>query len=465
MSEQYSSRREFLQNVSAFSALTALGACRGPSIVSGGRGKGMRLASFCCDVTPPLGTPIYSSYKPLETVEHPLLAKGIILESSGTRHVLCAVDWCELSNSTYEHFRGRIAEAARTDPARVAVQTVHQHTAPMADGDAARLVEGVDNPPPHPSIASFEEPAERIAVAVGESLEAFVPFDHIGVGQAKVERVASNRRIPIGEGKVGFRGSSCRNPDVRAMPEGLIDPYVKTITLGRGSQPLVRLHYYATHPQSFYGDPRASYDFPGIAREQLQAKEELLQIYFTGCAGDVAAGKYNDGTPPVRAELAQRLLAGMEASVASTEYAPVDTLSWRNHSVVFAARNDSGYTESERRAKMADTTLSPNHRFTAAQALSWRMRTERPIELSALNLGNVHILHLPGEPMITYQLFAQRLRRDQTVAVAGYGDCGPGYICTERAFPEGGYEPTASNIIPDSELLFRDAIRHLLDVA
>lgn len=462
MSEQFISRRGFLGSVSA---LTALGACQGLSVVGCGQRKNLCLATFCCDVTPRLGTPIYSSYRPLETVEHPLLAKGIVLAAQGTRYVLCAVDWCELRNSTYDVFRRRIAEAAQTDPRHVAVQTVHQHTAPMADGDAVRLLEAVDSPSPHPSVASFEDGAERIAAAVSKSLETFVPFDRIGVGRAKVERVASNRRIPLGGGKVGARWSSCKDPAVRALPEGLIDPYVKTITLSRDDRPLVRLHYYATHPQSFYGDPRASYDFPGIAREQLQAKEEVLQIYFTGCAGDITAGKYNDGTPPIRAQLAQRLLAGMEASVASTKYVPVDTLSWRTHSVVFASRNDSGFTESDCRAKMADTSLSPTQRFSAAHILAWRMRADRPIELSALTLGDVYILHLPGEPMIEFQLFAQRLRREQIVAVAGYGDCGPGYICTERAFPEGGYEPTASTIVPESEILLRDAIRRLLDVA
>ena len=67
--------------------------------------------------------------------------------------------------------------------------------------------------------------------------------------------------------------------------------------------------------------------------------------------------------------------------------------------------------------------------------------------------------------MIEYQLFAQQLRPNDTVAVAGYGDAGMGYICTASAFPEGGYEPTASNIVPESEVIFRDAIKRLLDVA
>ena len=40
----------------------------------------------------------------------------------------------------------------------------------------------------------------------------------------------------------------------------------------------------------------------------------MLQIYFTGCAGDVTAGKYNDGSRAARNELTERLLAGMKAA-------------------------------------------------------------------------------------------------------------------------------------------------------
>ncbi|HQL63062.1 MAG TPA: hypothetical protein PLQ35_12275 [bacterium] len=463
MNHQPGSRREFLKNVFAISALTALGGCQTTLIRTGG--SGLQISTFRADVTPELGTPIYSSYKPLETIEHPLLAKGIILQDGGRRYVLCAVDWCELCNSTHEVFRTRIAKAAKTDVSRVAVQTVHQHTAPMADGDASRLIETVNDPPVHPTAESFEKGAEPIAEAIGQAMKEFVPFNRIGIGQAKVERVASNRRIITPEGKMVTRMSSCQDPAVRALPEGLIDPYIKTITFSQGDRPLVRIHYYATHPQSFYGDPRTSYDFPGIAREELQKKENIFQIYFNGCGGDIAAGKYNDGKPAARAELAQRLLAGMEASIAATTYTPVETLSWRTHPVTFTPRNDTGFTEPECFARMADTSQSTNVRYSAAQVQAWRNRARRPIEFTALQLGNVHILHLPGEPMVEFQRFAQRVRRDAFVAVAGYGDCATAYICTERSFSEGGYEPSASHVVPESEILVRDAIRRLLDVA
>ena len=45
----------------------------------------LRVATFRCDVTPPLGQPIYSGYQPLATVEHPLLAKGIGAAEAASR--------------------------------------------------------------------------------------------------------------------------------------------------------------------------------------------------------------------------------------------------------------------------------------------------------------------------------------------------------------------------------------------
>ena len=425
----------------------------------------LRVATFQCDVTPPLGAPIYSSYQPLAEVEHPLLAKGIVLEDGRRRYVLCAVDWCELCNSTHTLFRGKMAAAAGTDVSCVAVHTIHQHTAPMGDGDAMKLLEPIENPPPHLPPAFFAEVAERLGAAVEASLERLEPFDSVGTGQAKVERVASSRRVPIEGGGIRVRWSSCKDPALRAEPEGYIDPFLKTITLARAGKPLVRLHYYATHPQSFYGDPRASYDFPGIARETLQAKEEVFQVYFNGCGGDVTAGKYNDGSRQARDELAARLLAGMEASIASTRLVPAWHIEWRTVPLALPLRTDPGYTVAESRATMLNPQVAPATRiYRGAMRVAFAERIEEPIELSALWIGPVRVVHLPGESMVEFQLFAQRLLPEQFVAVAAYGDCGPGYICTERAFDEGGYEPTDSLVAPRSESVLKTAIRQLLGV-
>lgn len=459
------SRRGFMAGASTMVLGATLGACQGTRRSEGGGGK--RLATFRCDVTPRLGTPIYSSYKPLETVEFPLLARGVIIEDGGQRYVLCAVDWCELCNSTHTLFRRRLADAVGTDIARVAVQTVHQHTAPIADGDACRLLAELKNPPPFPPVAVYEAAAQAVGKAAAQALRDFEPFDRIGLGQARVERVASNRRVPIGDGKVAFRASSCRDPKLVEAPEGLIDPFLKTVTFSQGDRPLVRMHYYATHPQSFYGDPRASSDFPGMALMAMQAIDllhhgDVFQMYFTGCAGNVAAGKYNDGSPEARDGLCDRLVKGMAASVSATTYEPAGELRWTTTPLLLKSRQDAGFTEAECRAEMADEKKGPVARNGAASTLAWQRRAQEPIELSALHINKLSILHFPGEPAVEFQLYAQESAPDRFVAVAGYGDCGPGYICLERFFAEGGYEPTASNTVPESEGVFRAAIGALL---
>lgn len=421
-----------------------------------------RMAFFQCDVTPPVGTPIYSGYEPLETIEHPLLAKGIVLDNEAERFVICAVDWCEICNSTHELFRETLAEAAQTDPSRVAVQTVHQHTAPMGDAGAMRILNGLDNPPPHPDPEVLEAAATRVGKALQKSLSEMRFIDRIGNGKALVENVAATRRVRAEDGTIMVRWSRCTDPKLRAMPEGKIDPFLKTVTLAAGDQPLVRLHYYTTHPQSFYGDPRASYDFPGIARQRLEEEEGVFQIYFTGCAGDVTAGKYNDGSPEAREQLGARLYQGMKASIASTSYESIEDVVWNSFPVTLPLPKDKDLLLEQYQEKIEDPELVHSARVGAAMSIATFQRNEDPYILSTLKINNSWLVHLPGECMIDYQFYTQQLRPEGFIAVAAYGDCGPGYVCTEKAFEEGGYEPSASRVAPESEGILREAISSLL---
>lgn len=393
----------------------------------------LRVATFECDATPPVGSWLYT--EPLKTVEHPLLAKGIVLDDGSHRYVLAAIDWCVLAGSTHLPLRKQLAEAAGTDVGRVMVQCVHQHTAPVFDGDGWQEARRKKDPPDASDPGFITETGNRLGKAIRDAMGKLVPVDRIGTGQAKVDRVASSRRLPLPDGKVRTRFSAATDPELQAAPEGFIDPFLKTITFAQGERPIVRLHYYATHPQTYYRDGRASYDFVGMARQRLQEKEGVFQIYFTGCAGDVAAGKYNNGTPEARAALAGRLFAGMEASVASTRYVPIQPIAWRNVELV----------------------LSPKVARPDGKPMA-------PIQLGSLAIGSIHIVHLPGEPMLEYQLYAQKQLPNDFVAVAGYGEGSPGYLCTERAFTEGGYEPTGSEVAPNSEPLVKAAIRGLLGV-
>jgi len=410
----------------------------------------LRLATFRADVTPAKGEPLIW-VMPTAQVLDPLWAKGVILEDGSDRYVLCAVDWCGLGNSTHLLFRRKLALGASTAVSRVAVQAVHQHTAPYIDADAYALLQELPAPPLRMSDRFLEEVTDRLLRAARQAAARLEPFDRVGTGQAAVEQVASARRV-FSEGKLLVRYSgSGKDPAMAALPEGPIDPLLKTVTLARGSKALVRLHYYATHPQTFCCDGRASADFVSAAREAVEREEGVFQIYFTGCSGDVTVGKYNDGSLAAREALAARLQKGLAAAIAATRLSPVTGLRWRTAELRLPPRSR------EPRA----ATPSGQEAYRAAISEAFARRTS-PLEASALELGQVQVLHLPGEPMLEFQKYAQGLRPDRFVAVAGYGDISPGYLCTDRAFEEGGYEPSAANAGPGTEARVKKAIEELL---
>ncbi|NOX56844.1 MAG: hypothetical protein GXP27_20870 [Planctomycetes bacterium] len=422
----------------------------------------LKVATFQCDVTPPVDGHPLIWVVPVKEVETPLLAKGIVIDDGQCRYVLCAMDWCGLCNSSYELFCRKIAAAVGTDVANVSLHCVHQHTAPYTDGDAQRILDKLPDPPRYVDFAFLDQVSSRLAQAAADAVSRLEPFDQIGTGEAKVERVASNRRILTSDGKLIGRMSSCKNPKIRALPEGRIDPYLRTITLARDGRPLVRLHFYATHPQTFYGDPRASADMPGFARERLQKEEGVFQIYFTGCSGDVAMGKYNDGSRKARDELTERLYQAMRQAATATRYHAVQSLCWRHVDLTLPPRDDDGRPLEKSEALAADPKANVVRRIRAATHVAFAQRANRPLPVNLLELNGAAILMLPGECMVEYQLFALSLRGERFLAVAAYSDLGPGYICTEKSFEQGGYEPSASRVAPESERILKATIRSLL---
>jgi len=424
---------------------------------------GLKMATFVCDATPPLGEPMIWA-TPLQKVVTPLLAKGIVLEDGTNRFVLCAFDWCLICNDSETRFRTTIATAVGTSPDRVSVHSLHQHAAPYADEAAHRLLDSAPHPLPHLSEKFLLELNRRLADAAAGAASHLGQFDRIGIGEAPVERVASARRIHDGKGRLLIRYSTGATDKAMAdAPEGDIDPMLKTITFARGDKPLARLHFYATHPQTFCCDGRASADFVGEAREELEKSEGIPEIYFTGCAGDVTVGKYNDGSAAAYEGLKQRIGDGLRAAIAATRYESASNILWKTDSVLMPLREDKAKVIGESRAWLNDVKQSDTLRvFKGAMRLSFVERVERPVGLCALRLGNVWVVNLPGEPMLAFQRFTQGLRSKDFVAVAGYADCGTSYLCTEEAIREGGYEPSASNAGPGSERVLRDAIRRIL---
>jgi hypothetical protein len=424
-----------------------------------------RIATFRSDATPPIGHPLCGGWiKPVAAVDDPLRALGVILLGPEQPIVLCAVDWCGILNDAHLAWRQALAEAVGTDPSRVALQTIHAHNAPFADLRAQRILQSVPNGPPALDLQFFEKVVGDSAAAARRSLEKAQPLTHIGTGQARVEKVAGNRRIIGPDGKIAaWRGSACTNANVRAEPEGLIDPWLKTLSFWNGDQPVAALSYYATHPMSYYGDGRVSADFCGLARQLRQDEDpRVLQLYFNGGGGNIAAGKYNDGQHENRPVLRDRIYDALQAAWKGTERHPVERLAWRSEPVRLPARDEPDYGAAANQKIVETDGETKARRGIAAMKLAWLERLERPIDITCLDLGAAQVVHLPGEPFVEYQLHAQQAAPGKFVCTAGYGDGGPFYIPTADAYPQGGYEVGVAFTGPGSEALLKQALTKLL---
>lgn len=460
-----------MKPLSFFLALLLTGLAGLDTVESAGQESppAIKVATFDVDATPPLGSPM--AYDPVKRLDElTLRCRGIVIVGAGKPIVLCAVDWIGIANEGHDQFRERLADAAGTTRERVAVHTLHQHDAPGCDFTAERLVRDLGLK----DFGRFEggfhrEVILRAAKAIQGAIVTAQPATHYGWGAAKVKEVASNRRIMGPDGKVrAVRYTATKDPKLRAEPEGVIDPEVSVLSFWDKDRPIAALSYYACHPQSYYRTGIPSPDFPGIARFiRGQAVPEALHVHFNGAGGNIGAGKYNDGSKENRLVLAMRLAEGMKQALADTKKSPLTTadVGWETVPVKLPL---APHLKEEELIK--DLKTEPARGYVSkADQLAWvvRCKSGHTIDIACLRVGQARVVHMPGELFVEYQLAAKKMRPDLQVAMAAYGDYGPGYIGTTVAYAEGGYEtsPRASNVAPEVEPILMDAMKRLLGTA
>jgi hypothetical protein len=459
-------RREFLERTAATAAAWSLGPESLTAAGSTVKAGSLHLAPVRFDVTPPMGHSLCGGWiKPVVGYDDPQEAIGFVLLGAGKPIVLCAVDWTGILNSAHVQWRTALAEACGTTPERVAVQCVHQHNAPFACLDAEEIVLAQKDLPHIVEKDFFRRCLDRGRKAVEAALKRTQSVTHVATGQAKVEKVAANRRVDRDKtGRVRrMRGSSCKVPALRALPEGTIDPWLKTVAFYNGRQKIAACHYYATHPMSYYGDGRVSSDFTGLARKQRQKDEPgCTHIYFTGCAGNIAAGKYNDGSKAMRPILTRRVYDGIVKSEAKLRPVEIDSLAWNTINVLPPANPKLSADALQKMISNKKNRVVNRNRPSYMLAWLNRVKRKTPIVLSSLRLGDVSLLHLPAECFVQYQLRTQHAHPNQFVASAAYGDGGPWYIPIKTEYPHGGYEVSVANCDPAVDGVLMGGIGKLL---
>ena len=427
--------------------------------------KPVRVGVFDIDVSPPIGSPL--AYDRTISVETPLSCRGIVLLSAEKPIVLCAIDWIGVGNEAHACFRENLAHAAATTADRVAVHALHQHDAPWYDFEIDNLmtaheIKGIpfDSVWAHLIVTRARDAVQK-AAASRRSRDAYRNRS-IKSGAGSIQPATSGRRRKgSGDAIHGDQGSGSAGGTGRRDRSG-----IETDRVSEWRQVYRALTFYATHPQSYYRTGKANPDFPGLARNHRQAATGVPHIHFSGAGGNIGAGKYNDGLPANRAVLAKRMETAMAeawSSLKTTSVSGAD-LGWSSRPITLPVSRN--FDESDRRRGSSRCLRADNTRHVG------RGRTGLcpPEPRGSRSKSGACGLATPGCCQCRENCSSntnwrrKKLRPDVFVAMAAYGDYGPGYIGTAVAYDQGGYEvlPTSSFVAPEVEGIIMDALRSLL---
>ncbi|MCE9589508.1 MAG: hypothetical protein K8S99_03175 [Planctomycetes bacterium] len=422
------------------------------------------LHTFRIDVTPPVGDYLCGGLHTTSIgVEQPIDLRGVVLTHNGVRHVLASLDFCYVCGRSNDRLIRAVADGAGTDVSRVVVPSNHLHDVPLIDEEPHAIVAELSPLNVH-NESWWAALLGRVTAVLRETLASpGRAVTHVGISWAAVTDFASIRRVIDVNNRAHTRYSKCMDPTLKAAPDGPIDPLLRQVTLYCGEKnPAVCLHSYASHPQVSDGRRLVSGDTVGVARDLFaHSFPDVLEVYFSGCAGDVTAGKYTTARPQRdRLNFGVRLADAMHAAHLAAAPQPLRSLSWSDHTVTLPLAAVAP-TEADLLRDLRDPAVPHNVKYLRAMKLDRLRRrlNEYPYRLTALRLNDIALLFLPAEPLIEYQHFTHA-RYGARLMVSGYGDSFLKYVATDHCFAQGGYEvdPWWTEIKPGAEAMIKAGI-------
>jgi len=343
-------------------------------------------------ITPPAGVHMMgyaSRTEPAAGARDDLFTSAVALSDGGPPVVVLALDVAALDRDEVADLKGRVQQAAGVAPERVLVNTSHTHAGPMVARRPGLAYEAsyVD--------VMLSAAARAAATAVSDLAPAM-----LHVGSAPVD-IGMNRRERTPEGEI-ILGV---NPEGQRLAEAtvwlLVRALARDIVLFS-----IPIHGTTLGPENLL----FSSEWMGAAVRDLEAHDpDLAAVFLQGCAGD--QNPYREQRSFEQVDAHGRAAAeAVRAAIAS-------------------AREIEG---TPLRNVAADADLPLEDGETA------------PCAVHGLRVGEAVVLGVGGEAFVEYALYAQQQARAESIMVLGYTDGSVGYLPTQAAFAEGGYEVTAN---------------------
>lgn len=411
----------------------------------------IRAGSARVDITPPLDTLLAGTAgvrREAKTVIDPLFVNALVVESNGDPVAFASCDVLGLDVTLVERIRNRVAASTDIPAQNVMVTATHNHTGPQT----LRMF----RKPEQTYTDHFEK---QVASAIRLAADRRDPAE-ASIAQGENKSYAVNRRYVMDNGET-LLTTQIEDPDRIDHVEGPVDPTLSTLTVQLTDGDVVAvLVNYATHTGLTTGDD-VSADFPGEIGRVLRAQygDDTAVLYLPGAGGNIwpfapthpekRDEHYFDPEGTRKARSMGRSLAGTALSTLEPErYASNGSGPVAVETCVetIPVRTVSKDRLTQARDTADDEAASKRDRVLASNLVEFAaFGEENPtldVEVQGIRVGEGVVVSVPGELFVEFGLDV-REAVDAPVLVAGYTNGYLGYLPTNRAYENGGYETTA----------------------
>lgn len=427
------------------------------------------------DVTPPLGLPIDGYYKDrfVEGVLDPLEVCCIAIDHDGTRVLIISLDSCGVNiTEQFTGFRNSIEKVTGVPFENIYIGATHTHTAPA-------IGEGFEGDDTKAYRAWVDGKMTEAAVLAIEDLKESV----MGWGRGKAPGVSFIRRFRMKDGSVQTN-PGVNNPDIVA-PIGDIDDHVNIIRFTRKGGKNIVLATFANHPD-VVGGSKVSADWPGFTRRitEKALDDDVLCLVLNGAQGDInhvnvhpKGGDFNDMFNDFDAVsrgynhakyIGRVVTGGIMQKFDKVAYRDIDKIKAASKTIRIPSNMPTkeelelAYKYEElHQAGKDDEIPFEGMMLTTVVAEAERMIRLKDgpeyfeLTLSAVKIGPVALLGIPGEPFNGINVGIRELTEGyENVLVTCITNGYMGYFPMKEAYDEGGYESRSS--------IFRTGVAELI---
>jgi hypothetical protein len=372
----------------------------------------MLAGAALADITPPLDvgllmSSVESRWAPFEFVRMGLKARVLALDFSGQKVALVALDLLGLNSKAvggWPRFKRALTPNIKgLRPSHVVVACTHSHTAPESVG----LTNLCSTPQFRGWIAQLQH---AISGAIDEAFASAEPCT-VSLISSSLRDYSLQRRIPT---ESGIKMSDGLQPiPADWLDREPIDHRVRALAFracdGTG---IATMAMAACHPVHEMCIPRISPDFPGEFCAAIAGCGNMgVPLFFNGTAGDI-----NPPTVSVGPEAAMR------------------------HGRALAATVVNASSKAESIVATPFKFLRRSLPLPVRPIIEGASRHPCLARMSALRIGPLAILLLPGEIFVETGRAIERGSPFKNTIVIGFAESTIGYVPTPKAFEEGGYE-------------------------